>query len=460
MHLLLTSFYLSILTFYLGVFIYALPIPITGLKRWGPRLINDAFFIAILSTTIDSIIGFADYLRHTLGGNWTYYIHAVRGLIMYRTTLITVLSILKDYILKVVPGVSRLLSIGINILTASLYALLLMYFLALLVYYNIGVLSSLGITLMAIPFRIARSAGAFLLSFTLVLYLALPLYPNFVSILSVPLSHSFLDVTVIYGNIVTDLGYRVLEGYVGLEVENKYIGPAKLAPNGHMLLIVNKKYLDKPSTLYFDASSHRFYTNLTNIILSNLCLNRSTLNMCRIDVAVKGLLYYRKGMTIHMTPQPQFLEILEIESNSISFKVKLQSNGSLYLSIVNQYKINLISINNTINIDDLAKYRAYGWIWYNVPGNTYVIPLTPGIYTIHLKFEVSSLEGLEPSTDHLYPINIYELQPETVGDIMDILTYTSYVEVISSLLYLSLLMSTSYGLSKLLGSTTRLRLIP
>ncbi|MEM1541327.1 MAG: hypothetical protein QW101_02210 [Ignisphaera sp.] len=460
MHLLLTSFYLSILTFYLGVLIYALPIPITGLKRWGPRLINDAFFVAILSTTIDSIISFADYLRHTLGGNWTYYIHTVRGLIMYRTTLITVLSILKDYILKVIPGLSRLLSIGINIITASLYALLLMYFLALLVYHNIGVLSSLGITLMAIPFRIARSAGAFLLSFTLVLYLALPLYPNFVSILSTPVSHSFLDVTIIYGNVVTDLGYRVLEGYVGLEVEDKYVGPAKLAPNGHMLLIVSKKYLEKPSTLYFDASSHRFYTNLTNVILSNLCLDRSTLSMCRIDVSIRGLLYYRKGMTIHAAPQPHFLEISEIESNSISFKVELPSHGSLYLSIVDQYKIDLVSINNTISIDDLTKYKAYSWIWYNVPGNTYVIPLSPGIHTIYLRFEVRSLEELEPSTEHLYPINIYELHPNTVGDIMDILTYTSYVEIISSLLYISLLMSASYGLSKLLGGVTKLRLIP
>lgn len=458
MPLILIAFYLSILTFYTGVLIYALPIPIPGLKKWGPRLINDAFFVAIISTTIDSIIGFADYLRYMLGGSWLYYMNLVKGLILYRSMTITFLSIVKEYVSKIVPGIAKMLSIGINICVASLYSLLLMYIIALLVYYNIGTLTSLGITLMAIPFRIARNAGAFLIAFSLVFYLALPLFPKFVLFLASP--QTPLDIVVIHGDIVTDLGYKVSEGYVGLEVDNEYIGPAKLFPNGHMVLIVEKKYIEKQSTLYFDVSSHRFYTNLTKIVLAKLCTHQFVLNTCKVNVSVKGLIYYSKGIAIHMAPQPTYLNMINIENNVISFKIYLQNDGELYISIVDRYKVASVSIDNSTIINDIEKYKAYSWVWYNVPGNTYVVKVSAGLHTIALDIKLVSEGNVEPETDHLYPVNMYKTDLTSVSRIVDNIIYSLYLEIVSSIIYLSLLMSISYGLTKLIGGTTKLRLIP
>lgn len=461
--LLLIAFYLSILTFYLGVLIYALPIPIAGLKRWAPKLINDAFFISILTLIIGFIVGFVNYLRAILGGDWNYFLSFIKGFILYRSNLIIFLGFLRESLSRILPALSRFLSIGLDMLTVSLYTLFLLYFLALIVYYGIGTLASLGLTLMSVPFRVARNAGAFILSFALVFYLALPLYPNFMILIASPLPQTVLDFVVIYGDVYSDLGYKITEGFVGIKVNNEYIGPAKLTPDGRMMVFITKKHLVVPISLYFDASSHRFYTNVSDIILYDICKNRWLVEyMCEIDASVKGIIYYSKGMAIHIRPQPVSLKNLSIENNYISFTVLTMHDSELFISIVEAYRLLKIIVNDTfvINGNDIDSYKAYSWVWYNVPGNTYVISVPKGFFRVVIEYDIVSTDKLEPETEHIYPAKIFQSDFQPLNNIIDALAYTLYLEIISSILYLSLLMSITYGLTRLLGGATKLRLIP
>lgn len=458
MSLLVIAFYLTILTFYLGVLIYALPIPIAGLKRWGPRLINDAFFIAILTSSIELIITFADYLRSILGGDWVNFIYSIKGLLYIRSLTIIILGSISSTISRILPGFSRVMSVGLNILSASLYALTLIYFLSLVIRYGVSTIASLGITLMAIPFRIARNAGAFLLSFALVFHVALPLYPQFLTLLSAPMPRTALDVTIVYGNVVNFLGHKISSGYVGISIDKEYIGPAKLGPSGQMVILVPKDYMGRVAVVYFDVVGHRFYTNVSGVPLSTVCITRFTTYMCEMDIEVKGLLHYSNGIALHVHPPPISVENIIVNSSNILITLTSNNDITLYISTVKTYSIERVSIDGT-PIMDINEYKAYEWTWYDVEGQTYTVPIPSGYHEIYISFRISSFEYLEPSIEHLYPGKILQYNISWT-EAFDYLASLVYLEIVSSILYISLLLSITYGLSKLLGGWARLRLIP
>ncbi|NPA97311.1 MAG: hypothetical protein GXO32_06895 [Crenarchaeota archaeon] len=185
--LLQISLYLSMLTFYLGVLIYALPIPITGLKKWGPRLISDAFYVAALSLAFYTILNAASYIASALGANWIAYYGFITGQLTGQLSMIFGLtSITKLVNPRFAPIVSKIVSTLVGKLMVAVYVTTFMYVLGLVIQKSYAALAALGIALMAIPFRIARGAGAFLLSFALVFYVALPLYPHFFSFIILP----------------------------------------------------------------------------------------------------------------------------------------------------------------------------------------------------------------------------------------------------------------------------------
>lgn len=458
MTFLIIAFYLTILTFYLGVLIYALPIPVAGLKRWGPRLINDAFFTAVIASCIELILNFADYLGQILGSNWGTFFSTVKGLLIFRSTTIIIVSSISSAISKVIPGVSKVVSAGLNILTTSLYFLALMYFLGLLIYFGVVTLSSFGIALMAVPFRIARNAGSFLLSFAIVFYIGLPLYPQFSIILSSPLPRSSLDLAIVYGNVQNFLGHSIADGYIGIKVRDEYVGPAKLEPGGRAVILIPKKYMGEYATIYFDVAGHRFYTNISDTILSSVCVKRFHEHICEVNIEVKGLLHYSNGLAIHIHPPPDKVEDINMNNSHILITMQTDVETTLYISAVNMYSITRVYIDST-SLGNLDKYKAYEWIWYNVQGATYTIPIPSGYHTICIEYSLKSSENLEPSTEDLYPGKILQ-QDIPLNQFVDYLAATIYLEITSSIIFISLLLSATYGLSRLLGGTRRLRLIP
>ncbi len=444
----------------MGVLIYALPIPLTGLKRWAPRLIVDAFFIASLALSIDVIINAAKFIQYILGGNWTTFIDIIRGNIALRSIIIIGLDSLASYIKLMFPGIARMIRIGIDVLSISLYALIVIYILSIFIYKNLWLLTSLGIALMSIPFRIARNGGAFLLSFALVFYVGLPLYYSFLSMLFLPYQLRFIS-PIIQVYVVNVFDKPILGGYIGVELKDgTYIGPLP-STYGYSLINLLPNILNNTISLYFDVSGHQFYTNISNISISSLCQDSSTtFGICVIKAKAYGVLTYGNGITLHVYPEPNSVDIYSFTNNKISMKVDTNVNLELYISISEAYSITKAIIdNNTLyNVFDYLKYQ---WKWYDVSGSTYMINIAPGTHIIDIELNYDQSKKVEPSNSIIYYriVNSIHLYDNLFLNILDEFLRILYIDIIGAPLYLSILLSISLGLSKLIGGSSRLRVI-
>jgi len=174
---------LAVLTFYIGVLVYALPLPLSTVKRWGAQLLWDGV-LALFLATIYAILHSISYrIALMLGGSWTLFN------IWYSTALSVSLN-LKMLLaaLTAIPEVAKLAGpVYAVALPLDRVATLTLLFLTTLagiaeLVYNYGlVLVAFGAALYAIPFRITRGAGAWLIAFILVFSVGLQTLPLFIS---------------------------------------------------------------------------------------------------------------------------------------------------------------------------------------------------------------------------------------------------------------------------------------
>ena len=180
--LLTTAFYLSILTYYLGVLIYMLPIPFYGLKKWAPTLMIDGVFSAILVFSYNTILWLIDYIGEVIGSDWEYYnnwlTNEVASLVSLMITLKAIGISLSSIGLQFLAN--GLISPLISSLTYVLLFILVYSSLVAIIDYLAPTLIALGILLHSIPFRLTRSSGATIISIVIVFTVASPLMPNFV----------------------------------------------------------------------------------------------------------------------------------------------------------------------------------------------------------------------------------------------------------------------------------------
>jgi len=186
----LLAFKLSVLSFYLGVLIYALPIPWAPLKRWAPRLIGEGILGAALS------LGFAVFIYGTfrlglmLGASWDSFLvwvleqiglimaiqGAIKALLLAYNKLAGVglifpkLLAAAEFLDKTIPVI-----LGVLMLMASFTYILLVAG---------GKLLGLGLALYTAPFGVTRAVGSWLIAFYIVFMIGLPLYPLFLGLIS------------------------------------------------------------------------------------------------------------------------------------------------------------------------------------------------------------------------------------------------------------------------------------
>ena len=452
-YFLLIAYYLSILSFYLGVLIYALPIPWSGLKRWGPRLIMDSFFVASLAASFDLIIKFVDNLRITLGADWHNFFAFVGGLTIFKTTLLIALATIQSFLSKFIPGIAKVLSIIMSKISYSLYASTMMLVLGEFIRTTYWFLASLGIALMAIPFRIARGAGALLLSMALVFYVALPLYPYFLTfIVSAPEHVS--DVYTMYGNVENPFNTTIGGGFVSLRVNNESIPVGIIAGDMHVELSVDPKYMKQNVSLVIDVCGHAFLTNVSNVRLESLC--NTTTHTCRVNMFVYGLVRYGEGIALHVYPPPRSIHVDAFTPSFVEVTLDCDKDTCYtYLSIVEVYQLTSIELDNeTIDPSNALKYA---WYWYDTSGCTYEVPVPYGNHTI--KFFIERTSELPPEPLELYYrvlVGPFENRPS----IITIFARMFYLELVGALLYITILLSASIGLARVLGGGARLRVIP
>lgn len=175
------AYALAVLTFYTGVLIYALPIPWRGVKSWAPRLIADSLFAVVLLGVYTLLLDVSDELPGYVGGSWVFlkvwFDEAINFVISLKALIISLYTIAKAYGMGWIVSIifwpiNRIADLAVVVLAA-------VGGLSWLVQNFRDALVALGIALYSIPFRVGRSAGAWLIAFTLVFYAGLPALPAF-----------------------------------------------------------------------------------------------------------------------------------------------------------------------------------------------------------------------------------------------------------------------------------------
>jgi len=181
--ILIVAYKLALLTFYIGVLVYALPIPVRSVKRWAPILLWDAILAALVSLLFFTLVDISNEIAALLGGSWAFFTQ-------WRDTAISVLMLGKTIILAVMAVLSRIGYWGYaKFLVSPLdkaidTGLFTVFWIAAVAYFvkKFGlILAAIGSALYAVPFRITRSAGAVLLSFFLVANAGFQVMPAFMS---------------------------------------------------------------------------------------------------------------------------------------------------------------------------------------------------------------------------------------------------------------------------------------
>ncbi len=186
----LIAFYLSFLTYYLGVLIYSLPIPIYSLKKWGPMMIRDSILVFILLVSIDfikkSITSIADLMGSSWTGFYTWNDATLDFLAEQRLMLIVYYTAFRA--LKAIILYGDILGPLIRLVSYNIIFLYTIRFLGYFFQTYWFPLIAMGIMLIALPFRIGRSAGAWLIAIAITFYIGLPLLPVFIQLATPPLS--------------------------------------------------------------------------------------------------------------------------------------------------------------------------------------------------------------------------------------------------------------------------------
>jgi hypothetical protein len=180
-YVLLVAYELVMLTFSLGVLILALPIPLRGVKSWSTRMIADSIAAFILLLLYTTIIEISDSLPSLLGWTWeafySWYSNALGVVIALKALIASLIAAAKAFYMSQL--VSSLIGPVDRLVSLMLLGLVSIWTLASIVRATYQYLIALGIALYSLPFRLGKSAGAWLIAFAAVFNAGLPLLPAF-----------------------------------------------------------------------------------------------------------------------------------------------------------------------------------------------------------------------------------------------------------------------------------------
>ena len=171
---------LASLSYSLGSLFYALPIPVYGIKKWGPRLISDSIYVIVWTTIYTGVLSFAEQLLSLLGVSWNSYFQWLYQVENYDIIQYEIIKAMIDA-LQYLGGTFApfmLFSFLLSIATSFIEFLTII---SQMIYQYTGIFVALGILLMGLPFRIGRSIGASFIAASLVFYVGLPYLPTFLA---------------------------------------------------------------------------------------------------------------------------------------------------------------------------------------------------------------------------------------------------------------------------------------
>ncbi len=222
--ILLLALGLALLGYNIGILFLALPIPLASVKKWGPVLMKDSLYAAILVFSSNIILNLVPYFQSLLGSSWDVFdlwiTERTGWLIGWKMAVSTLLAasskitggfllyvIMEPFLKMVNYALTTIYSIfSLSILLRGFYARLII----------------LGILLLSVPFRLTRKVGSYFIAFAIVFMVGLPFLPIFVSTLAYSdfveppstgdVEFGEIQVTTITGRTIC---YPIIQGFNG-----------------------------------------------------------------------------------------------------------------------------------------------------------------------------------------------------------------------------------------------------
>ena len=448
MDLLTIAFYLSVLTYYLGVLFYMLPIPLYGVKKWAPQLMIDGIFSAILVFSYSVLLWIIDYMGALLGADWSMYNSWLGS---ETASLISLLAALK----AIGIGLS---SIGLQFLASGLisplistltYILLFILTFTTLVYV-LRILSptliALGILLHSLPFRLSRNSGSMLIAVTIVFSIGTPLLPQFINLLSTP---TILNPVYSYGfneaviNILDRTGHPISYPLIDIiDLNETAILARYMGDSGG---IVNASTIDTgvPSSRFYMNTSIAGYQYIEEINPQNYTYNGNILNI-----------------TVKLPDPIQLRPLRLVIVFDASINITYRSTDTIWLTTYSytQQRIIVIGLESDtiltiIDGEYRAPSRTYYYTWGGVEFEAYEYWLENGIHTLNIT--IIGDKNSEPEFETIrYVADTLGLNPNMPQGYVEPVVFYMYRLLIAPLIYVSILLTTSISLSKLLGGSS------
>ncbi|QIW23263.1 hypothetical protein EWF20_03305 [Sulfolobus sp. S-194] len=214
---------LASLTYSLGALFYALPIPVYGVKKWGPRMITDSIYIVVWITIYTVVLSLMQQLLTLLGASWSSYfqwLYAVENYDIIQYEIIEAIINAMQY----VSGTFAPFMLFTFLLSMATSFIEFLTIISQMIYQYSGLFIAMGILLMAIPFRIGRAIGASFIASSIVFYIGLPYLPIFLTQLDLNILNIHLSSSP---NISIVLQYEIPEIFIA----------NLLAPTSYIILL-------------------------------------------------------------------------------------------------------------------------------------------------------------------------------------------------------------------------------
>ncbi len=360
MDILVLASSLALLSYVIGIIVYALPVPYRPVKKLGMALIIDAIAAMILITIYNVFIYLGNFTLNLLNLTWSDFYN---WLVARTATLISVFAGI-SYLMSMIKlsqysFLTSPLNLVLTYVSLALSALKVVYFLSTLIFKFRKELLLLGILLYSLPFRIGKGVGAFLIACSLILFVGFPLMPAFVHYFegNIVSSGSF-GLTTIKGRVTDALGnplpYSMLLVYLkGVKLNSIPSATIITDSKGLFVLGDGKDIIPKNTTLYFGIEylGYRFIPQPTKITVNNV--------LCHVTLRVKPLIYSSgvallipfNYIALRKVISSNLIDLTIIPLGALSTTVKLTlikySDSSLYRLIVNDKNYNCIWSNIT-----------------------------------------------------------------------------------------------------------------
>ena len=460
------AFSLAVLTYYIGVLIYSIPIPWYGLKRWAPMLIVDGIIASGLVLFFNNIILLVDYVYNLLGASWDSYLSHMKSLWAMLFSLILFIEMFLTVLTKMPLRIylfSSILYTFRSILSYGLLIITLLIILSIVVKTLLPKLVALSILLYSIPFRIARTAGASLLAFAIVFYIGLPLMPYFILTLALPESvpetfNTLIDYGVAYPRILIKslhddpIPFAILNVYSDNgELIARYVSER----DGWVYASYPNKGLPAIKEYYVDIVYYglvfKTIPNRINPLTHYIEADEIRGTNYECIVTVPGIVKFHKGILV-LNNADIIYKLLSISEQGdltdISLIIDVKNNGYYNLiALPDDYQLLKITLNQSS-----IKYNVMKLNWFGKTIDIISISLNSSTYSIDIQLAGKYTEVNIPKSIEK-PYVLSATGGKSLNEILESVSTTyAVLSIIFPTMYIIMLTMIAYGFASFLGA--------